>query len=509
MTLPCLPADIVSETLEHLHSDLKSMRSCILVNRMWCKVAIQILWRSPSHYKSLANSSKFWSRIAYTVISCLIQSSTGNLIEILEMEKDSSQFSNLRSRTPPLFDYLLFWRFLSLSDISNIKKYICLEDKPTFVDYLLESELYCSFLSCGSRIKYLELPFNVYLTQHPGVEITLSNLQYLRCDANISSDYYYELSICCRTLQKLYIEIWGEDNEGLANLIRSQKALKHFEIHSQIVQIYPMISDALCTQVNSLRYLRIIGNPCFETGVIGMFKHLTTLILENFNHNVEILEQMNFPELKVLEVVNDTVTPFEIYKGIIESAAGNDSKKGGGGGLKRIYWPLMHTTIDLNPRVYSEYVVNYCSNILFVSIYVKESSLAELEVLLVHLDNLEGIEIQVDSKTSPSHLFNLLSTKSPRSLTMLSLMNFDNEWMLTPEELDVFFHDWGNRRNGEGLRIYLQRDLIYSSHYKVIKKYGRKGVIQEFMEYFQSIYEIEEVRKRFEHDVFSDFRHRI
>ena len=48
-----LPADCISEIFEYLENEKDTLRSCLLVNRLWCKVAVRILWRNVWNYCSL------------------------------------------------------------------------------------------------------------------------------------------------------------------------------------------------------------------------------------------------------------------------------------------------------------------------------------------------------------------------------------------------------------------------------------------------------------------------
>ncbi|POG68094.1 hypothetical protein GLOIN_2v1878611 [Rhizophagus irregularis DAOM 181602=DAOM 197198] len=41
-----LPADCLKEILEYLEKDKFSLHSCLLVNRLWCKISVRILWRN-------------------------------------------------------------------------------------------------------------------------------------------------------------------------------------------------------------------------------------------------------------------------------------------------------------------------------------------------------------------------------------------------------------------------------------------------------------------------------
>src|SRR6266542_2256559 len=45
-----LNKDILFLLFEELQNDLKSLFSCLLVNRIWCETVIPILWRDPWCY---------------------------------------------------------------------------------------------------------------------------------------------------------------------------------------------------------------------------------------------------------------------------------------------------------------------------------------------------------------------------------------------------------------------------------------------------------------------------
>ncbi len=47
-----LPADCLNDIFEYLE-DKVDLRSCLLVNRLWCKVSVRILWASIQNYNTL------------------------------------------------------------------------------------------------------------------------------------------------------------------------------------------------------------------------------------------------------------------------------------------------------------------------------------------------------------------------------------------------------------------------------------------------------------------------
>ena len=97
-----LPADCLNEIFEYLEKDGVTLRSCLLVNRLWCEVSVRILWRSIRNYS--------------TLIACLPNESK----EILY--KDGIITSTLASK-PPMFNYATFCRVLSIYQVNyNIRE---------------------------------------------------------------------------------------------------------------------------------------------------------------------------------------------------------------------------------------------------------------------------------------------------------------------------------------------------------------------------------------------------
>ena len=42
-----LPAELTCEIIQYLRNDFSTLYSCILVNRLWCRLAIPLLWEDP------------------------------------------------------------------------------------------------------------------------------------------------------------------------------------------------------------------------------------------------------------------------------------------------------------------------------------------------------------------------------------------------------------------------------------------------------------------------------
>ena len=115
--MPCqLPADCLNEIFEILEKDKVTLRSCLLVNRLWCEVSVRILWRNIWDFKysaSCINRFKVASSILSTLISCLPNKSKQFL-------HDNGIFISTPTLKPPLFNYASFCKVLSIYEIGRI-----------------------------------------------------------------------------------------------------------------------------------------------------------------------------------------------------------------------------------------------------------------------------------------------------------------------------------------------------------------------------------------------------
>src|SRR6266496_5067511 len=93
-----LPDDCLNKIFEHLEYDKITLYSCLLVNRLWCKISVRILWRDIRNYN--------------TLIACLPDESK----EILYKNKIIFSTSNSK---PPIFNYASFCKSLSVPVIKR------------------------------------------------------------------------------------------------------------------------------------------------------------------------------------------------------------------------------------------------------------------------------------------------------------------------------------------------------------------------------------------------------
>src|SRR5438045_2126039 len=123
-----LPADCLNEILEKLEGDKITLHSCLLVNRLWCKISVRILWRDIWKFKfaksyfvprricsrSSNRSLRFGVQVASSILSTLISCLSNESKELLNKNEI---FISAPTSKQPLFNYAAFFRGLSIKEI--------------------------------------------------------------------------------------------------------------------------------------------------------------------------------------------------------------------------------------------------------------------------------------------------------------------------------------------------------------------------------------------------------
>src|SRR5687768_13534530 len=111
-----LPTDCLNEIFEYLEEDRISLHSCLLVSRLWCEVAVKILWGNlwnPQYNVFYPYKMHFVTlppAILNTLIACLPNESK-DLLHI------NGIFILTSPSKPPTFNYISFIKVLSIDTI--------------------------------------------------------------------------------------------------------------------------------------------------------------------------------------------------------------------------------------------------------------------------------------------------------------------------------------------------------------------------------------------------------
>ncbi|PKB96116.1 hypothetical protein RhiirA5_435411 [Rhizophagus irregularis] len=96
-----LPIDCLNKVFECLEENKATLHSCLLVNRLWCRISVEILWRNIWGFNH--------AQIIRTLIACLPNESKDFLI---------NNGASIPISNPPLFNYASFCKVLSIPHLS-------------------------------------------------------------------------------------------------------------------------------------------------------------------------------------------------------------------------------------------------------------------------------------------------------------------------------------------------------------------------------------------------------
>src|ERR1043165_9523752 len=118
-------ADCLNEIIEYLEDDEISLRSCLLVSRLWCKISVRILWRNilkaTPKYVYSASCPKHQEHAPLSIISTLIACLPNESKELLYENEISIPTP---TQNPPLFNYTSFIKAFSFLKIENTVKLV-------------------------------------------------------------------------------------------------------------------------------------------------------------------------------------------------------------------------------------------------------------------------------------------------------------------------------------------------------------------------------------------------
>src|SRR5688572_8768520 len=140
-----LNKDILFLIFEELQDDLKSLFSCLMVNRIWCETVIPVLWRNPWRYNINYINKSY---LLFTIfISCLPN-------DVKEFLINEGIQLPIISYQPLLFDYFSFCRSININIMNHI---ISTGASSDYDKFLLQKELYNLLMRKCPELKYLDM----------------------------------------------------------------------------------------------------------------------------------------------------------------------------------------------------------------------------------------------------------------------------------------------------------------------------------------------------------------
>ncbi|PKK59061.1 hypothetical protein RhiirC2_795374 [Rhizophagus irregularis] len=421
-----LSEDILYLVFKVLKDDKKTLYSCLLTNRTWCRIAVPILWKNPWNLKDSG-----WKQMLNVIISHLSNESRNILknicIDLLPFLTNPYQ--------NPLFDYISFCRHLDLVSID----YIILKFTNKESNSILTNEIINLFINGSRKFTHLYIPYNFNFQIHliPEVRSCLSEIEFLSSQQNL-----FNLDLKSHYLY---------DNDVIRNL-----------------------ENSLIKHANTIQYLKISKGKLYKK-VLASFINLKVLELDCGSNNWECLENLSLPYLQILRTKN---VPIKSLISLIENTKGY---------LIEIKIDSTYHNIVDNKRII-QVIYEKCPNLIFLKSVLRNNNILEFENLLVNCQNLTGLYIltneanlfiddysfSVDRTFDWDKLFEILNLSSPISLFKFK---FKFNYFLSPKlnSLKLFFDNWKDRHS-----IYLQLSQIRCDIENLMVEKYKSGIVKRF-----------------------------
>ncbi|GBC13207.2 hypothetical protein GLOIN_2v1786944 [Rhizophagus irregularis DAOM 181602=DAOM 197198] len=407
--------DCLTLVFEVIYNDKNSLYPCLLVNRLWCKIAVPILWRNPwevitKPYGNLEKIKK--ARIFFNIVLLHLPEESRLLLK--------SQDTDKTKRRNPLLNYIFNYVFIKNQKIDILKKP---QQKPLFnyisfckyIKYqlfgqnfyekvfrhydnryikLLEQEIYKLLINKCYNIKCLDTMGVKYpLYKFPGAEICFAKLYELYCSSKDDSSLFYGLAKICRFIERFYIYL-TTSNSGLAKLIETQQKVKYLTIRNKI----------------SHQFIR------------GNYGDIGSAVLKHSHNIIYLILQINLLYSATFYAVNRIIQESE-----------ND---------------LQIISMDFNANLFTDQLLcrisQHCSNLKYLRIDLDDMYLHNFEQVLLNCQSLEGIFIYHyrDGNYLPEigdNLLKILINSSPLSLFKIDIGSYN---IYKIHSLRNFFENW-------------------------------------------------------------------
>jgi hypothetical protein len=311
--------EITSEIIQYFRNDFSTLHSCILVNRLWCRLAIPLLWEDPFSLKNPKN---------YRYIEVYLH----NLNDDYKTFLSKRGISNDLFSSSILFNYPSFIKHLNIRKISDsIEKWIAIirssyHSKQIGYVKLIYKLLFQIFIENEVNVHTFKVAMvsnqdyeyfydtTELVIQNPNLTYNIKNLTLCFCrlpNENILSKFMTFLYSNCNSVLSLYFKFPSScdriTEKHLSQLIDSQQNLKKITLsfNGDLPLYHSLLSFMNSNCTNTLRTV-IFHYINFETMVVfnEVFEQLN--VLESI-HIIHCCLNSNFTK----QIINLT-KPFKL-----------------------------------------------------------------------------------------------------------------------------------------------------------------------------------------------------
>ncbi|CAB4464776.1 hypothetical protein RhiirA1_471693 [Rhizophagus irregularis] len=463
-----LISDCLGEIFKCFPDDNNSLYHCMLVNRMWCESAVQILWKDPlamlikktdalSLYDNNVETETEEREQALGLLCAFINQLPEESRSLLIRNGVKLPKSNTKK---PMFNYL---EFINTFDIVRFSLAVSFwlfrsgkhSGKTRFQCYLMEQEIYRVIVNkCPhiTKIRCVEDLMDMDSEQLPVFNFTyllttpnnlFSNIREFECSAGFTTDQlFFVFSQLITNLDTLKIQSapeYFDGCNGLSEFIKTQQSLRRVEFicndkdDDDLQYECKEIGKALEKQVKSLTKLRIFG---FQGVPFDTFRNcenleeLSLCFVDDMPHDIEEkLTMYKFRKLTKLYIKATSLDLSKISKFIRHN----------GGKLTDIKLEIENNVDNEQSGLILEAVANNCPNIISFQSSIDPANQSQLMNFCKRCKKLVNLRLNfVEEKFDACDTYdvlNILGEYAPRNI-----FNFiiEGDWELLKCTLENF-----------------------------------------------------------------------
>ncbi|EXX61892.1 uncharacterized protein OCT59_004101 [Rhizophagus irregularis] len=461
-----LPTECLNEILEYLEEDKLTLHSCLLVNRLWCKIAIRILWRNIWNFKNSYQPRSL--RMSLSILSTLIANLPNESKNLLYENKIFISTPTLNSSS--LFNYAEFCKVLSINKIVSIIKVVINDRYGLVVNEIIK--MFTNEITSLEKFTYYYEHYShskIFIPYFPGAK----DLSVLCCSSNIPSNFFFKLSQISHNLQTISILFEDNISNGLKELIFSQNKLKNLTLSTYDRINWEIIIPAVIKHSQTITKLQLYSDDnglpfSFVNSFTNLQKFIFSFIDGVIFEDFKKLQYANFPKLEILKI------PYQCPKSeyIIKFLENN------GKNLKMFY-------VGEKNKALSSSIAKFCPNIRKLFIIFNNDEIDILKTIFINCKYLESIKIWCGNGfLIKKEVLETVVNHSPSNFHELKMFCSSSS-DVSPEDWESFFIGWKNRIPKKLLSLTFIDYIENNENLEILKKYKNLGIIKFWTKGFE------------------------
>jgi hypothetical protein len=270
--------ELTEEIIQYFLYDYKTLYSCILVNRLWCRLAIPLLWEDPFSFPNLTKNYHFIEVYLYNL-------NEDDKIRLNEYGINSNLFSS-----STLFNYpnfikhfniyntycsINFWKIVKKVKDENFTVLIIKLLLKIFVENGANLRTFVNYSDCyGINNTKFDL-----ITQNPNF---ICNIKNLKIDPSKNLHYLEFLCSNCNSISFLDIHLSFDKNhmKYFSQIVNSQRNIKKIKITIcyNIFPVLQLLKNSNCSNtLNTIIFYHVDFISVVDANVTKIFEQLNVL----------------------------------------------------------------------------------------------------------------------------------------------------------------------------------------------------------------------------------------